>query len=432
VVPARGLIRGMMSKIQKRRNLLNDTSGSTEMSRSLFPSVVAFCFLLEFSAAVGPTSEFGEGVDKERTSSLPLVACDRIAACAQLFVEGLDLPRFNDSETSCDPDSVCGCDPRQLLEFGGVCWFQSSSQRVREKLLKMQIAVFYEMAPFHIAPPTLAALNCPPIGSSDSDVPLASLFSNPDIYIHPALVLRHRTVSSAINTTMRKRAVFTTSSLEHGDVVMKIPKQALLSKGTLKESPNGQFVLGFSTNLPFLHPLFSVFLLFEKEDPSTTWRDIICHLSDSYSHSAHFWPFSAIKNRGLEQETLQRLSVMFLFYNQMAPAIASRWGKTVPWSFFDLRYFLWAYFSMEFNSVHVAGPESLSIVPALHQLQHSLKPNLKLNLESSSNSFYRVVVSKRKGISVGHELTISHGAFCNDQLMIRYGLTKEGNKLRCN
>jgi hypothetical protein len=319
----------------------------------------------------------------------------------------------------------------QLLEHGGICWYQSSSNHAKQKLLKMQIAVFQEIAPSFSAPQTPHALQCPPFSPSDNDVNMASLLLNPDIHVHPSIVLRHVSVTTDVNTTVSKRAVFATSKLAHGEVIMKIPKQSLISKETLKESAAGQFVLSLQTNVAIWQPLFSVFLLFEKEDPASKFKDIICHLSDSYLHSAHFWPQAAIKTRHMEQEDLLRLTFMFNFYNQMAPAIASRYGKTVPWSFFEFRSFLWAYFSASANSIFLGGPDSLSTIPGLHQFQHSLKPNLKLILDSSSHSFYNVIVSRKKGIAEGHELTFSHGAFCNKELIFRYGFAVEGNKIKC-
>jgi hypothetical protein len=387
--------------------------------------VLLLHFVLPFATAEGFQS-----YDKESTSSLPVVFCEKITECAELYLKGIDLPRFNDAETSCDPNSVCGCDPRQLIEQGGICWFRSSDNAVREKLMKMQVAVFHQTS-YLLSAPHSPELQCPPIGASDSDLPMSTLFSNPDVYVHPSLVLRQKSVPSALNTTIINGAVFTTSALALGEVVMKIPKQALISKEAMKNSPNGRFLLSIQSNSAIWFPIFSVFVLSELGNPDAKLKDIICHLPDSYSNSAYFWPHSVLDAHQLKARE-QRLNFMFYFYNQIAPSLASRYGKDVPWSLFEFRSFLWTYLSMELNSVNLGGPDMVSVLPGLNQFQHSLKPNLKLILESSSSSFYKVVVSRKKGIPAGLELTLSHGALCNEELMYRYGLTLEGNKVKCS
>jgi hypothetical protein len=377
------------------------------------------------------TAEGFQNYDKESTSSLPVVFCDRITECSELYIKGVDLPRFDYGEMSCDPNSVCGCDPVQLIEHGGICWFRSSSDNgVREKLLKMQVAVFLQTSSILSAPHS-AELQCPQMDESDIDVPLARLFSNPDVYVHPSLVLRQKLVTSAINTSLTNSAVFTTSTLAHGEVIMRIPKRALISKDSMNDSPNGRFLLSVQANSAIWFPIFSVLVLFEMGNPDVLLRDVICHLPDSYSHSAYFWPHSALHAHQLKARE-HRLNFMFYFYNQIAPSIASRYGKDIPWSLFEFRSFLWAYLSMELNSVNLGGPDMVSVLPALNRFQHSLKPNSKLILESMSSSFYKVVVSKKKGIPAGHELTFSHGALCNEELAYRYGSTLEGNKVECS
>ena len=386
--------------------------------------VFVFAFLLQAST-VSPQEP-----DKQYTSSLPAVSCHGISACAQLYFKGIDLPRFNaDGETSCDPDSVCGCDPWQLIEYAGICWQQSTSESVKAKLLEMQVTVYFQQAPLLSGPLTSTDIQCPSVSSTG--LPFASLFTNPDLYVHPSLVLRHTSGPSAINTTMTNSAIVTTSKLAHGDVVMKIPKQALISKESLKDTPNGQFLLAMLSGQVILDALFSLFLLFEKGNPDSNWKDIICHLPASYSHSPKFWPLSAMKSHDLEKETVQRVKYALIFYNQAAPSIASRYGKNVPWSVFEFRSFMWAFSSIEASSIHVAGPDSLAVIPGLHQVKHALKPNLKLHLDSSNSSFYSVVVSKKKGIRAGDELTFSHGAHCNKYLLLKNGITIEGNSLKC-
>ena len=385
--------------------------------------VVFVCFLVQSASA-------DWNYDKESTSSLPVVFCERVTECAELYLTGVDVPRFDNPETSCDPNSVCGCDPRQLIEHAGICWFRSSSNnKVQEKLMNMQVVVFHQSASL-LSAPFSAELQCPNTGPLDRDVPLPSLFSNPDIFVHPSLVLRQKSVPSAINTTITSSAVFTTSKLSHGDVVMKIPKQALISKETMKDSPNGQFLLSIKANSNIWFPMFSVLVLSEISNPNTKLSDIICHLPDSYSHSAYFWPRSALEARQSKARD-ERLKFMFYFYNQVAPSLSAIHGKNVPWSVFEIRNFLWAYHSMELNSLNLGGPDKVTVVPGLNQFQHSLKPNLKLSSDSSSSAFYNVVVSKKKGISAGQELTFSHGAFCNEELIYRYGVALEGNKIKC-
>jgi hypothetical protein len=390
-----------------------------------------FLILFILSLFESASAEGFQSYDKQSTSSLPVVFCERITECAELYLKGVDLPRFNDADTSCDPNSVCGCDPRQLIEHAGICWFRSSSDNnVKEKLMKMQLAVFHQTSSF-LSAPYSAELQCPSAASPDSDLPLASLFSNPDVHVHPSLVVRQRSVQSAINTTLTNNAVFTTSTLAHGEVVMTIPKQALISKDAMKDSPNGRFLLSIQANSAIWFPIFSVFVLSELGNPDAKLKDIICQLPDSYSHSAYFWPHSALNASQLKAREM-RLNFMFFFYNQIAPSIASRYGKDVPWSLFNFRAFLWAYLSMELNTVNLGGPDMISLLPGLNQFQHSLKPSLKLILESSSSSFYKVVVSKKKGVSAGSELTFSHGALCNDELLYRYGRPLEGNKIKCS
>jgi len=392
--------------------------------------LVVFSVLLQASTS---SAQEPAAADKEYTSSLPAVSCQRIVACAQLFFKGVDLPHFNaDGETSCDPDSACGCDPWQLLEHAGICWQQSTSSSVKAKLLDMQVAVYQQQAPLLTGPLTSTEIQCPSISSTDAGSPLASLLTNPDVYIHPSLLLRHVSSASAINTTISSRAVYTTSKLALGDVVMKIPKQALISREVLKDTPNGSFLLAIlSGPNPIWDALFSLFLLFEKSNPDSKWKDVICNVPGSYSHNPKFWALSAIKALDMEKETVLRLKYLFIFYNQAAPSIASRYGKNVPWSVFEFRSFMWAFSSIEAHSIHVAGPDSLAVIPGLHQVRHSLKPNLKLHLDSLNSSFYSVIVSKKKGIKEGEELTFSHGALCNKQLLLKYGFTIEGNSLKC-
>jgi hypothetical protein len=385
--------------------------------------VVFVCFLAQ-SASADRTN------DKGPSSSLPVVFCDRITECAELYLKGVDVPRFGDPETSCDPNSVCGCEPVQLIEHAGICWHRSSDNKIKETLMNMQLAVFHQAASV-LSDPLSAEFQCPPISSSGRDVPLPSLFSNPDIVVHPSLVLRQRSVHSAINSTMTSSAVFTTSKLPHGEVVMKIPKQALISKETMQDSPFGQFLLTMKANSNIWFPMFSVLLLSEILNPNTKFIDIICHLPDSYSHSAYFWPRSALDARQLDARD-QRLKFLFYFYNQAAPSISSIHSNIVPWSVFEFRTFLWAFLSMELNSISFGSADKVSVLPGINQFQHSLKPNLKLSLDSSSSDFYNVVVSKKKGIPAAQELTFSHGALCNEELMFRYGVALEGNKIKCS
>lgn len=385
--------------------------------------VVCVCFLA-LSASADSSN------DKGSSSSFPLVFCDRTTECAELYRKGVDVPRFGDPETSCDPNAVCGCDPVQLIEHAGICWHRSSDNKIKETLMNMQLAVFHQAASV-LSDPLSAELQCPPASPSDRDVPLPSLFSNPDIFVHPSLVLRQRSVHTAINTTTTSTAVFTTSKLPHGEVVMKIPKRALISKETMQDSPFGQFLLTMKANSNIWFPMFSVLLLSEILNPSTKFMDIICNLPDSYSHSAYFWPRSALDAGQLAARD-QRLKFLFYFYNQAAPSISSIQSSVVPWSVFEFRTFLWAFLSMELNALSFGVADKVSVLPGINNFQHSLKPNLKLSLDSSGSDFYNVIVSKKKGIPAAQELTFSHGALCNEELMFRYGVALEGNKIKCS
>jgi len=219
------------------------------------------------------------------------------------------------------------------------------------------------------------------------------------------------------------RAIFTSSQINHGEQIMYIPHDCILTSDVAKVSPIGQAILKSRIELRSKHSLLAAYLLSEKaKGVKSRWAPYIEILPSSFDSVPIFFDADLVKLlRGsiVRQKIHDRTESLRIEFENL-------WQNVPEFRRFSHSEFVWArlvvitrIFGLIIGKVKTDG-----LVPLADMLNHKRPRETKWSYESNQRGF---VINALCNIPSHHEVLDSYGRKCNSRFFVNYGFALEKN-----
>ncbi|WP_158501680.1 SET domain-containing histone-lysine N-methyltransferase [Vitiosangium sp. GDMCC 1.1324] len=219
-----------------------------------------------------------------------------------------------------------------------------------------------------------------------------------------------------------ERGVFTLADVAQGEVVLRVPRECLLTTGLARSSEIGRLLeshLEAESDELYL----AAFLLQEKQREGSFWRPYLETLPASVPHSLLF----------LEERELQLLQGSAVLEElearrEMLHTQHALLRAHIPgWASLTATEFLWACVVVSSRNfgVKLRGNPVRCLAPLADMLNHKTSPDVHWGLSEDEESFEMVAL---KALPAGQEIHDSYGAKSNHRFLLHYGFVLEDNE----
>eukprot|EP00210_Caulerpa_lentillifera_P000767 g742.t1 len=211
-------------------------------------------------------------------------------------------------------------------------------------------------------------------------------------------------------------------SIRERSVVFSVPESSWITMDIVRGSEIGPLISGLE---PWLQ--FSLFLIFEKQNTSSSWKPYFSALSDTLPSPA-FWSEDRLQT--IEGSQLHEASIGYrLFfeqqYNQLIETVFQKDRQLFKEELFTFDKFCWAVGSVRSQLHPPLEKDKISLLPIVSNIGHSREGNVELKLASRSlmKSTPSLDVITIKEVKIGESLVMDYGPEkLDNQIALDYGV----------